>query len=511
MSASKERKKELELEREHKRQEEEQANRRSMRLYGVVGAICAVAVVALLIFNSGILQRSVAAVTVNGTSYSAADLQYYYQMEYQTAATYAMYGMYDFDYTADPADQIYDETTGQTWEDFLLDAAKQSVAHLTAVYDAAKAEGYTMSQEGQETMDEVLASVETAWVGSYNSRGDFLRTNYGPYMTYDRFVELLELEVLVSDYANAVVGAMEYDQADYDAYYAENADSLDTFTFTQYVLQAKVPAVEEGEEELTEEEQAAALEQIKAEKLIVAEEILDKLNAGEDPEAIAEEYEDELFSSAVSTQRLGTGVSATSFADWMLESGRQAGDTTIAEYDGTTVYNYYVVRYEGRALDTSKTADVRHILIAAETDEGADEPTDAQYADAKEKAQLLLNTWKNGEGTEEAFAALAMENSADAGSAEDGGLLTAVSSSSGYIEEFADWCLDPARKPGDAGLVKNTGSSVKGWHIMYYVADNDPVWKQTAKSALMNADYSAWEAEVTEGYEAVDGFGLNFL
>ena len=70
---------------------------------------------------------------------------------------------------------------------------------------------------------------------------------------------------------------------------------------------------------------------------------------------------------------------------------------------------------------------------------------------------------------------------------------------------------DESRKSGDTGIIQNTGSSTKGWHVMYYVADNAPVWEQNADNALRSADYTAWEAEQVKGYEAVDGFGLKFV
>lgn len=515
MSASKERKQELELERQRQREEEAKAERRSMALYGVVGVICAIAVAFLLVVNSGILQRSVAAVTVDDTKFTAADMQYYYNMQYQSAVsysqTYAMYGLdFGFDYTVDPAEQIYDETTGQTWEEFLMESAKDSAVYYTAVCKAAKQAGHTLSEEAQATKQSVLNSLETAWVGNYTSRDAFIRANYGGYMTYDRFLELLDMEVLASDYVTAVTDNMQYTDDDYNTYYAENADSLDTFTFTQFVLQAKEPAAAEGQE-LTDQEKLSGLEADKAAKKAVAKEILDKLDAGADPEALAEEYKDELYSSSISATRLGSALSSTSYADWALEAGREVGDTTISEYQGSSVYNYYVVRYEGRALDNSKTADVRHMLIAAETNDSVSVPNDEQFAAAEAEAQEILDAWKKGEATEESFAALATEHTADTSSAANGGLIQGVSISSGYIEEFTDWALDPSRKVGDTGLVKNTGSSVMGWHVMYYVGDNLPVWKQTADSALRNADYATWETEVVQGYEAVEGFGMKLM
>lgn len=79
------------------------------------------------------------------------------------------------------------------------------------------------------------------------------------------------------------------------------------------------------------------------------------------------------------------------------------------------------------------------------------------------------------------------------------------------MDTFKDWALDPARQPGDTGLVQNTGSSTKGWHIMYYVSSGDPIWKQTAYTAMLNQDYSDWMATVSEGYTASTGFGMSLI
>ena len=76
------------------------------------------------------------------------------------------------------------------------------------------------------------------------------------------------------------------------------------------------------------------------------------------------------------------------------------------------------------------------------------------------------------------------------------------------MESFRDWALDPSRQPGDTGLVQ----SDYGWHIMYYVADGDPAWiVETADPALRGEDYTAWEDEAVQGYEAESDLGLNLV
>lgn len=498
--------------REQKLQQEAQAERRSMRLYAAVGVIVTVLAIFLVVWNSGFIQRSATAATVGGVKYTTADAQFYYNSTYNGVLNYyySYLGIMPFDYTTSVQDQMYDEENGITWHDYLLEEATTALANDTALVAKAKAEGYTMSQEARDSIDAFLADLNSAWPAQSTSLEAYIRANFGTYMTYDRLVELVEMQTLASDYSNSYLASLEYADDDYKAYYDENAAMLDTYTFTQYVFRASVDTTDaEGKDlGLSDEEIAQKLEEAKAEQKALADDVLARLEAGEDAQALADEYAEDLFSSAVSSLRTGSTLSTYNYAEWIMDDARKVGDITLSEYEGTTNYTYYVVRFEGRHLDDSLPANVRHALIAAETDKDASAPTSAQYDAAKSEAEALLKEW---DGTEEAFMKLAAEHSADAGSAANGGLITNITASSGYVETFADWALDPARKEGDTGIVQNTGSSVKGWHIMYFVGHSDPIWKQTAYSTLANEDYTAWLETITEGYEVITGSGMKYV
>ena len=495
--------------RAQKRMEEERSARRSMILYTVVGILCVVFAVFLIIWKSGIVQRSLTAVTVNGVSYTAVDAQYYYDYAYSNILTYyANFGMSPFDTSVSLKEQVYDTETGQTWHDYLMEQALDYMVFDTAMTARASEEGYTLSEDAQSSLESSRTDLETVWVGSYNSRDAYIRANYGPYMTYDHLMELLEMRTLASDYASSYYDGLTYDDADYDAYYQENADDLDTYTLTILTTQARVDTVdEEGNAiEMTEEEQAAALEEAKAQAQAVAQDVEARLQAGEDPQTLSDEYGEELYSTVISSTRVGSSVNSA-YSEWVFDSARQNGDVTLVEYDSGSMYYYYVVRFEGRALDDSPSASVRHILVSPETDEGADEPTQEQMDAALAEAESLLAEWQAGEATEDSFAALAQSSSDDTGSATSGGLISNITSTSSYVDSFKEWALDASRQPGDTGIVE----SEYGYHIMYYVSSGDPTWKQTAASALREEDYTAWEEEATSGYEAVTEFGMNFV
>lgn len=501
MSVSPEKKSQSKAERSEKRRQEEQKDRRSMAIYTVVAVVVVVAAVALMVWNSGLLQRNLTALDVNGVKYSTADVQYYYSSVYSEQAQ-----QYLFNSTQSVKKQVYDQATGQSWYDHLMDLAVESLTNSTALAAKARSEGFTLTEESQSQLDSFLSQLNTAWIGQTTSREALIRANYGPYMTYDRLAELVSQKLLASDYAQAKLDAIDHPDADYQAYYKEHADELDTVTYTYFLFRASLPATDaDGNSiERTDEETAAQMEDAKAEQKALAEELKSKLEGGADPEALAEEYKDRLYSSSLSAHSTGSGLSYYPYGEWLLDSARKASDVDLFERDYTSSYNYYVIVYEGRTLVQETAHDVRHILIQAGN--GSD-PTQAEYDEAETKAQSILDEWKAGEATEDSFAALVNANTSDATSASSGGLYSNITTSSNYEQAFLDWATDPARKEGDTGLVK-TGY---GWHIMYYVASKDPVWKQTTASALQDQDYEALTASASEGWTISRGMGMNFI
>lgn len=488
-------------ERDEKRRQEEQKDRRAMAVYTAVGVIVVVAAIALMVINSGVLQRGLTARTVGGVKYSAADMQYFYNNAYTNYAN-----NYAFDTSTSVRDQVYDEATGQSWYDFLMESATETLA-LAA---QAQSEGFALPEETRSQLNASLSQLSTAWMSyGYASRDAFIRANFGPHMTYDRLAELMEVEYLASGYISARLDAIDHPDADYDAYYQAHTDELDTITYTQFAFQAMVPTTDDQGNEitLTDGEKAERLEQLKTEQKALAEEVKAKLEAGESPEDLAEEYADQVYSSSVSRASTGSNVSYSSYGDWLLDSARKAGDITLTERDSDTAYYYYVAVFEGRALDEEPTNNVRHILIRAGSAVSSEEPTQEEYDQAEEKAQSILDEWKAGEATEESFVELVSANSDDTGSAQSGGLISNVTSTSSYVETFRDWAIDPARREGDAELVK----SEYGWHIMYYVSSGDPIWRQNTAAALSNQDYEQLAAAAVQEANVTQGAGMRFV
>ena len=157
--------------------------------------------------------------------------------------------------------------------------------------------------------------------------------------------------------------------------------------------------------------------------------------------------------------------------------------------------------------------DVRHILILPE---GAtvetvttEEFSDEAWAAGEQKAQEILDRWLSGDKTEDSFATLANENSADTGSNTNGGLYKQVYKNK-MVTGFNDWCFDESRKAGDTGIVENDGNYI-GYHVMYFVGTDDPYWMVQVRNAMTNKDYSEWSANLVKDITATENSGMKYV
>ena len=489
MSASREKKSrqgqaEVVSEKQLKAQQEAAQAKRNTIVYTVIGVVCAVAAAALLIWNSGLIQGREDAVTVSGEGYSVTDVQYHYNNVLNQYYMYSQYGMdVGFDPTQDPAEQVYDEEAGTTWRDQLLDEAVTALAQTKVLAAQAKAEGFELSEDGKHEIEHAMSDLVSASArNNFATVNSYLKALYGRGMNKTAYKAAMTESQLAYEFQVAYGDELVYTDEQLEAYYAENKDDMDLFDYNLAVFE-----LEEDETKDTETLQKEAKAKAEAVLAKVQSGIAFMEAAGEAEHVEGEEHE---HTEAYEERAVSGSYLDPNFADWLKSADRKAGDATLVEDQEALVF--YVVKFEGRGRDEEVAGDVRHILVAAEQDADATAPTEEQYEAAKTKAEELLNQWKNGEATEESFAALATANTADAGSAATGGLYENVSSQSGFITEFADWATDPARKPGDTGLVKNTGSSTKGWHIMYFVGQNQPVWKDNTRNAKATEDVTAW-------------------
>ena len=195
---------------------------------------------------------------------------------------------------------------------------------------------------------------------------------------------------------------------------------------------------------------------------------------------------------------MGGGATAAAYIEYMtdyytgLEFFNAKYDQLVPTQEELEAYyaeNEATFTESGVTKDSGNQVDVRHVLLQPADD--TQEAKDACYAEA----QALLEQWKTEDGTEEGFAQLANTHSKDGGSNTTGGLYQGITAQTNFVENFLNWCMEPARQIGDTGIVETE----HGYHIMYFSA-TEPVWVVSARTALMADRASALIENGTSRY-----------
>ena len=505
----------------------EQKEAKKLKIYTIVfAAVMAVVVcVALvtmavtLINRSGVIDKNTVAAQVGEQQLNSVELSYFYQDAINEAYNnwYNNYGenlslytqaLMGLDLTKSLDSQIEDAETGATWADYFIDIALDNAHSDYTLYNAAKAAGYTLSDEKLEELDAIVSNLELyAMLYGYEDADTYLRAIYGFGSTLESYRAYSEITLTADAYYEDNYDSFTYDDAAIRAHESENALNYNSYTYASYYM-SYTEFLEGGTEDAdgnttyTDEQRDAARAAAKAaaETLRDAATSVDALDSAVAALDVNADVED--AASTKNENTLYTDIS-TLIRDWLAEDSRKEGDvavlenasTTTAE-DGTetTVINgYYVVYFQSASDNTQKMSNVRHLLVefsgGTEDEHGHMTYSEDEKNTALEKATHLLDTFQAGETTEEAFIELVKENTDDTASAETGGLYENINPNSEYVENFLNWSIDEDRKVGDCEIVETE----YGYHLMYYVGQSELSYRDyMITEELRTADQEAW-------------------
>ena len=494
--------------------QEEAKKRAKSRRNWTLGTVGVVLLVALILFlNSGFLYTHTTAATINGQTYSPAELNYYYANQYYTFVNqYGGYaGIFGLDTSsglagaADQACSMLEE--GATWKDYFLQSAYTQIEQNQALVSYARENGITLSEEELAEIDADFAGMESyAKTMGFSNADNYLEANYGNGVDSDIVLNAARESALASKAYSQYQETLSYTDAELEEEYQSFEGSYDYFDYAYYTIEATKVTVEpetEGEEateEVTEETLAAAKEAadqiMAAYKETEGEDVLQRLSDAVDAVNAGQE---------ASLRSRAAGSSLGAYKEWLMGS-RKAGDVTVIEdSDGES---YTVVAFISRDDNHYATAQVRHILIKAEADADGNY-TDEAKAAAKEKAEEILAEFNAGDKTEESFAALAEQYSEDTGSNTNGGLYDAVAKGQ-MVEEFDAFCFE-GHKKGDTAVVYGESSSYAGYHVMYYVGEGELYSNVIAENSLVSQAMNDWLTALVEGYEPSTDFWLRLV
>ena len=511
-----------------RRKEEELRQQRKARYSAILGGVILLLIVGVLgwKFYDGYQDKHGTYVTVGDHDVQRSEYEYYYYSSINNL--YANYGNYlsymGLDLSKPLDEQAYMEN--MTWKDYFDQQAVSQLKQVYALTDAAEAAGF--EYDASADVDDFAESIETGAANANISAADYLKSSYGTLATMDKVKAYVEKSSMATAYYNSIEDATEITDEEVSDYYDENKDNYDSVDYLACKIAADMPetetvAAEEttasetetGETEALSEEEKAAREAEKkaAEEAAMtaakekADEMLEQISDETSFENLYADYATDADAELRKTNAKKSSISPTGVGQWLFDSARQAGDTTVIE--DTTGNAYYVVYFIDRYLDHAKTVDVRHILMRSSA-ETTDEMTDEEKAtaeenakaEAKQKAEDIYAEWKNGDATEDSFAALAEANSEDTGSNTNGGLYEAVTKGQ-MVASFNDWIFDDARKPGDTQIVETD----YGYHVMYFVGDNAEAWYVNIENTLRTNKMQEYITNLTADMEVIDERG----
>lgn len=460
------------LEQEAKKKAEA-IKKKKMRKIGIIITSC-VLVIALIsggatyawkyATDTGYFMRNTIAVKTNNYKVDNMMMSYFVNSTYQSYikqnASYLSY--YGLD-TTKPLDQ---QTTsgGDTWYNYFLNSTKENVKQVLVLAEAAKADGITLSDEDQTTIDTQLKSLTP--------------TDYGQGVNSNDIKKCLEIYTLAYKYNSEVMDKLNYTDIELENYYNQNKNTLMQYNYRSYTFSY----ASDADKPMTQAEAKAYADKLYAcnsDSNFTAwlSSYLKSTGNYNDATDLQKEIDSTLTEKA-------TYTADDKLSEWAFTEGRKAGDTYLLDNTDKSCYTVYII-VTAPDRDNSNTVDVRHILFTSDTYGSADK--------ALAKAQDVYDQWKSGDQTEESFATLATSYSEDTGSSSDGGLYKGVYQGQ-MVDTFNDWCFDTSRKPGDTGIV----STSYGYHIMYFVGLGGAKWKADAKTALQKEDYN----KIYSGYES---------
>ena len=499
-------------------QKEAKKNHLYTSLFVVVMAV--ILVIALVvgvkqtITNSGIREKNTTALTVGGHELNSVEMNYFFMDAvnnfYSNYGSYA--SMFGLDVTKPLNEQFVDEEAGLTWADDFMTSAKDSAASTYAMVDAAAAAGFSLPEEDRAELESQLATLDLyATMYGYSNADAYLKAMYGTGASRKTYESYCEKQMLASAFYSNYAESLTYEDADLRAAEAENFGAYSSYSYNSYYLATSRfltggTTDSEGNTTHSDEEKAASVAAAEtAAKALTGKEITDA--AALDAAIAALEINGGSGSSTYNENTLYSSLNA-SFQDWMADSSRKAGDVAyFPSTSGDTVSGYYVVMFQDSNDNNFAMKNVRHILVAPSHDHAEDETHEdgetysaEELAAAKAAADEILASWKAGEATEESFALLANEKSAD-GDGVSGGLYENIYPGQ-MVEAFENWCYDAARKTGDTDIVETE----YGYHVMYFVGDSEMSYRDyQIENALRSNALNEWYTEAVAAMAQTEG------
>ena len=212
------------------REAEEKAKARKTNiLYGVIAGLFVIVAAALLVWNSGIMQRSATAVTINGEKYTAGQVDYFYANAKSSILNGGYASLLGVSTSTPLSQQVMNDSAktllnvtdeGEiTWEQYLRDTAVKQLTMAVAIANEAEANGEGADEHTEEEIASTVEQFTTYAKQNGYSLKEYLKLVYGKCMTINTFKDMVRLTDIASHYQSHYAESLTYTMSDLDIYY----------------------------------------------------------------------------------------------------------------------------------------------------------------------------------------------------------------------------------------------------------------------------------------------------
>ena len=438
----------------------------------VLAVLLAVVFVGGLLWAFGVFkpkepeETDVASLTAaQSANYTVTNGMFAFDMETMYKSFQSQYSYYLSSLGLDTTVSLKDQTAYNqsiSWFDYFKNRTQDDVEWMLVMAEVARANGTE------------LDATAAAQAESYVNSTDFSTYHNG--VSAEDATAFLKLYYTALLQENAYYGSLHFTDEQLENYYAQNQKAMNVASYAYFAF--SIGADGDFATADAAEATVARLAACKNEDEFRREVVSYLVSTGK--------YETEEAATAAyqaSCRKSGVAYSdSDGISDWLFDSSTKVNDTKRLQND-TAVAVYMLTAAPAR--DTSKTVNVRHILLTEST-YGSDEAAHA-------KAEEILAAWRSGEATADSFGALAAQYTEDS-NGSSGGLYEGVTEGQ-MVTEFNDWCFDDARRVGDSDIVKTN----YGYHVMYFAGTGE-AWQTTAANALKEAAYQQQYAAYQQQY-----------
>ena len=297
---------------------------RSNLLYGTIAVAFVIVAIICVIYRSNIIPKSVKAATINGETYTAAEVDFYFVNNFQSflSQNYYYLSYLGLDTSSDLRSQKYSED--QTWFDFFLDQTLSQMSDIQAMNDAAAKDGFTWNDDLQTQLDSTLNTLKTNAANSGMSVNEYLTRLFGSNMTRKVFEEQTKRSLLAQAYADNYQENLTYTEQELADAYSENPKIYDKVSYEVVRVNGTPDSQDEdgNDIDVTDEMRTQAMADAKN----AADEIAAGYREGKSLSDMADVYDDATYSS-VDTGTWSDGV----LMNWLFDDARQSNDFDVLE------------------------------------------------------------------------------------------------------------------------------------------------------------------------------------